>query len=112
MKGEHPILRITVALSAAVAAQRFVTPAGAVPAAGARALGLSMVAGKANDLIAVTVLGAVTGTAAGAIAIGDSIAVAADGKAAKIQANQTAVATALTAAANDGDEVQLLLIPN
>ena len=112
MKGEHPILRISVALSAAVAAQRFVTPGGALPAAGGRTLGVSMVAGAQGDLVAVTALGVATCIAAGAIGVGDAVAATNTGKAAKVAANQATVATALTAAANDGDEIQLLLVPN
>ena len=110
---ESPILRVGVQLAEANAGRLFVTAAGALPAANGRALGVACVKGAVGDRVAVTALGTAVVVASAAIAVGDKVVSTAAGKAAKsANANDVVVATALTAAAKDGDELVVHLIPN
>lgn len=113
MTPDAPVFRRGVKLAAAVPAQRFVTAAGAAPAANGRALGVTYVAGGIGDRVAVTTLGVAAVAASAAIAVGDRLATTADGKAAEApNAQAVTVATALTAAANADDVIQVHLVPN
>ena len=111
MKPERPILRVGVRLAAATGARLFVNAAGALPADGGRTLGVTRVAGAAGVRVAVTTLGVATATAGARIAVGDKLKATAAGKVVEHDAGAI-VATAYEAAAADGDEVLVHLIPN
>lgn len=109
---ERSILRVGVRLAAKIAGGRFVTAAGALPAANGRALGVTYTDGDAGDRVSVMTLGVARVVASSAIAAGASVAATAEGKAATKAGNAVALGTALTAAAADGDEIEVHLIPN
>lgn len=111
MKTESSTLRITRKLSAAVEANRFVTFAGGVAAAGGTAAGPAYVKGAANDYVAVTVLGVAVAEAGAAISAGAELQVGADGKVITRTTGKT-VAWAMEDAAADGDELSVFLVPN
>ena len=113
MTPEITILTVTAKLAAKVDKALFVTASGALPAADGAALGVAQLGGAANDLVPVVTLGVARVTAGGVVAAGDAVACAATGKAIKaVNANAVRVGRALTAAAADGDEIQVHLIPN
>ena len=102
----------TVKLSAHNVAKRFVTATGAKPAKQSNAYGVTQTAAKKGELVAVTVLGTAVATAGGKIAAGAAVEVDAEGKVLKHTAGKVAVGRALTAAAADGDEIEVFIIPN
>jgi len=107
-----PVLNLSVAAAGALAAERFVTAAGAYPAAGENAFGVTVFSTTdAGELVGVDVLGATVVAAGGAIAAHASVQVGADGKAVTKAAGVT-VGVALAAAGADGDLIPVLLIPN
>lgn len=109
---QTPILRETVRLAAATAANRFVTAAGEAPIAGGSALGPTYLAGKANETVAVTALGISSAVAGHAFARGGELEVMADGRVRKRRAGNTVVAVALEAASAADDTVAVHVIPN
>lgn len=104
-------LTITATLTAAVVENRFLGFDGDYASAAGNSLGTTNTDGDIGDNIAVDVLGVVTVEASAAIAVGADIEVAADGKAVT-QTSGIIVARALTAAAADGDKIEVLLISN
>jgi hypothetical protein len=102
---------ITIAATGVIAAQRFVTPAGAQAGAAANTLGVSPEAAVAGDLIAVQTRDVADVTAGAAVAVGAAIETDATGRAVTKAAGPT-VGRALTAAANAGEVIEVLLIPN
>ena len=109
---QHPVLRLTVKLSATVGEHIFCTAAGALPTAGSNALGPADYAGASGDRVPVTVLGVATGVAAAEIASGAALMVDAAGKLKTLGSSKVAVGRALAAAANAGDKLPVMLIPN
>ena len=110
---EQPILRPSVKADAELAAQRFVTTAGAYPAAGARAYGVTHTAAKSGESVAVTTLGITPAeTTAAAIAIDDRLKVDADGKVLTHSGTDAVVAVALEAVAAAGGTILVHIIPN
>ena len=111
-----PILRLTRTAGATLAAERFVEAAGTYPAAGGHALGVTETAAKSGDLIAVITLGLAVVEAAGAIVEGALVQTEAAGKAVTHIATGAgagkALGRAMTAATQDGDLIQVHLIPN
>ena len=105
------VMRLTVTPSAAVTKNRYLTIAGAVPAAGATALGPAYMDAAANEPVAVTVLGTAEVEASAAIAAGALVEVIADGRIVT-RTSGVVVGRALTAATAAGDLVNVLLIPN
>ena len=112
MIGSYPIVTLTVASTATVAANRFVEADGTYPAAGGPALGVTRTAGVSGDQLTVDVLGTCIVEAGGAIAVKGACKVDAAGKVLAHDSTNTKVAQALTAAAADGDLIHVLLIPN
>ena len=108
---QHAILRLTRKVTADVEANRFVNYAGAVPAAGAVAAGPVYNKAAANEYVAVTVLGAATAVAGGAIREGAELQCGADGKVITRTTGKT-VAFALESASADGDALEVSLIPS
>lgn len=107
-----PILTRTVTATSSVAAQRFVTPAGAQAGAGENTLGVARVAAVAADKLPVDVLGTAIVEAGAAVAVNATIKADANGKAITWATSGAKVALALSAAAADGDLIEVLLIPN
>lgn len=105
------ILTLSIAAAAAIAAERFVTTAGAYAAAAGNADGVSQTEAAIGDLFAMDAAGTAVVTAGGAIAKDAYVEVGADGKAVTRTAG-IAVGKALQAAAADGDRIEVLLIPN
>lgn len=101
----------TIIATAAITANRGVTIAGAVPAAAATALGLAQTGGAIGDAIPVNVLGTAVGEAGAAIAVGAALEFDASARVIT-KAAGIAIGRALTAAANAGDQIEVLLIPS
>lgn len=106
------LLTLSHTLSGTVAANRFVTPAGAQAGADANTLGVARTAGVSGDLIPVDVLGTALVEAGAAITAGATVKSNADGKAITWATSGAKVGIALSAAAADGDIIEVLLIPN
>ena len=111
----RPVQRLQVTLTEDVAASRFVTFAGALPAAaGDHCAGPTYVKAGSGDRVAVTVLGTATAITANAsaIAAGDALMADTDGKLLARTGALAHVATALEAATAADAEIQVLVIPN
>lgn len=108
---QHAILRLSRKVTAAVEANRFVDFTGAVAAAAAAAAGPVYTKAAANEVVAVTVLGAATAVAGGAISDGAELQVGADGKLI-IRTSGKTVAWALEAASADGDALEVFVVPS
>lgn len=106
------LLTLSVALTGTVAANRFVTPAGAQAGADANTLGVARTAGVSGDLAPVDVLGTALVEAGAAVAAGATVKADASGKAITWVTSGAKVAVALAAAGADGDLIEVLLIPN
>lgn len=113
-KGNISLLTLTVIATAVVAANRFVTTAGAHTAAGALPLGVTRSDGVIGDPIPVDVHGTALVEAGDAIAADAPIMVTTDGKALTHDGDgdKHAVARALEAAGAAGDLVEVLLVPS
>jgi hypothetical protein len=105
------LLTLTLAATATLSANRFVTSVGAVPAAAAAVIGVTRSAAVSGDLIAVDALGTAMVEASAAIAAGAAVATTADGRAVTY-ATGSKVGIALTAAAAAGSLIEVMLIPN
>lgn len=112
MVGKYPVVTLTITAAATIAANRFMLATGALPTAGGPAVGVARHAGVSGDLLPVDVVGTTVVEAGGVIAIGGACKVAATGKVLAHDSTNTKVAVALTAAAADGDLIEVLLIPN
>src|SRR5579883_2879528 len=111
MSQYKPLFTLSVAATAAIVAQTFVTAAGANAAAGAAALGVARSDGAVGDLVPVDTLGTALVTASGAIPQFGAIEVGANGQAAAHNAGKV-VGIALEAAINPGDVIEVYLIPS
>lgn len=112
-KANISLLTLTVIASAALAASRFVTTAGAYPSAGGVPLGATRSDGAIGDLVPVDVLGTSLLEAGAAIAADAPIMVGTDGKAITHDGDgdKHAIGRTLEAAAGDGSVIEVLLIP-
>ncbi len=108
--GNISTLTLTVMAAAALAANRFVTTAGAYPAAGGLALGTSRTSGAIGDAVPVDVEGTALVEASAAIAVDAGVQSLADGRAVTLTSG-TALGRALTPAAAAGEIIEVLLIP-
>lgn len=109
------VLTDTVVAAAALSANRFVTVAGAVPAAAAAVYGVTRAsAGAAGDLVPVDILGVTEVETGAAIAVGAAIEVDASGRAITRSAGVTCgrMAAGQAAATGAGQFVRVHLIPN
>lgn len=111
MTQKIPTLTLSITAAAALAAERFVTAAGAYPSAGGNATGITTTSAANGAPVGIDVLGTSIGTAGAAIAKNAYVQVTADGKVIT-RTSGVAVAIALQAATADGDRLELLLIPN
>jgi hypothetical protein len=106
-------LTLTVTAAATLAANRFVTAGGAVPAAGANCIGVTRTGGATGDLVPTDVMGTTLVEAGGSIAAGAAVECDNTGKA--ITKNTGATLGRLVpgqAAVTSGQLVEVLLIPN
>lgn len=104
------ILTVNVTASAAVAANRFVTAAGAQAAANSTPIGVARTAAANGTLFSADVIGITTCEASAAIADNARLNVAADGKVVTASSTHPVVGIALSAATADGDPITVLLI--
>ncbi|MGN7832656.1 capsid cement protein [Pseudoxanthomonas sp. 22568] len=111
MTQKTTLLALSIAATAAVLQERFVSAAGAPAAPAGNALGASETDAAIGQIFTVNAIGTAIVTAGGAIAKGAAIEVGAAGKAVTKNAGIT-VARALQAASADGDRIEVLLIQN
>lgn len=104
-------LTIGITAAATITQYNAVTAAGAVASAGGNAIGFAETGGASGDRVPVTALGTAVATAGAAISAGAAIEVGSSGK---VVTKDTGVAIgrALSAAAADGDLIEVLIIPN
>jgi len=106
-----PIFSPTVIAAAALLANRFVTFAGAVCGAGAKAFGVAQYPAVAGDAVALNALGTTKVEAGGAIAVGGPIKSDANGKAIAQGGSGEILGYALEAASGDGKIIEMFLTP-
>jgi hypothetical protein len=99
----------TVAATAAITADRFITHAGAVPAAGAVCLGVARTSAESGDVLSVDVIGTTMVTAGDTITVGAAVETDNAGRAIPLDSG-VKLGRALTAGAT-GALVEVLLIP-
>ena len=107
------LLTLTLVATAALTAERFVSPTGGVAAAAGNTWGVAKSDGAIGEHVPVEALGTAVVTAGGAIAAGALVEVGAAGKAVTRTAGIAVgrAAPGATAAA-DGDRIEIFLIPN
>jgi hypothetical protein len=105
------LLTISVTAVAALTLGRAVTAGGAVATAAETAVGIANSDGAVGQRVPVTALGTALAEAHAAIAVGAALEVAALGRLVTRTAGVT-VGRALTAAGAQGDQIEVLLIPN
>lgn len=106
------LLTLTVALTGTVAANRFVTPAGAQAGADAVSLGVSRVGGVAGEKIPVDAIGTAVVESGAAIAAGATLESDSQGRAVTWATSGAKVGIALQAATAAGQFIEVLLLPN
>lgn len=107
-----PLLTLPVTLSGTVAADRFVTAAGAQAGADAATFGVTNSAGVAGDKVSVDVLGTTIVEAGAAIAAGATLKSDSSGRAITWVTSGAKVGIALDAATAAGQKIEVLLIQN
>lgn len=112
MSQNHSIYTLSLALTAAVAAQVFVDFTGALPVAGGNTAGATRTSGNPGDLVPVDRLGSAVVLAGAAITSGQRVQSDANGNAIPWVAGKVAVGVALEAAAAAGQTIEIDLIPN
>lgn len=112
--GNIAVLTLTIAAAGALAANRFITQAGAYPAAGAVAFGVTRSSAElAGDLVPTDVLGTAIVEAGAAIAKDAAVMVDATGRAVPLTTGtKSPVGRSLEAAAAVGDLIEVLLVPS
>lgn len=113
-KANISILTLSVIASAAALASRFIATTGTYPAAGGLPLGVNNATAVIGAPTPVDVLGTTLVEAGAAIAVNAPIMVGTDGKAITHDGDgdKHAVGRALSAAAADGDVIEILLTPS
>lgn len=114
MTGSISLLALTVTAASALKACRFVTQAGAYPAAGAAAFGVTRTsAEQAGDLVPVDVHGTAIVEAGAAITADTPLMVDATGRAVALSgAGKSPVARSMEAASAAGAFIEVLLVPS
>jgi S-adenosylmethionine synthetase len=107
-----PLLTLTRTLSGTVAANVFVTPAGATAGAGANAIGVSRVAGVSGDKVPVDAYGTAYVLSGAAVTVNATLKADAAGKAIDWVTSGAKIAIALQAAGAADQLIEVLLIPN
>lgn len=111
-KQAFSVLPLTIVASATLVADRFITAAGAVPAADANVLGVVRQAAVSGDKVTVDVLGTAIVEAGAAVAVGATLKTDASGRAITWVTAGAKVGLALQAASAAGQFIEVLLIPN
>ncbi|MBI3771453.1 MAG: DUF2190 family protein [Gammaproteobacteria bacterium] len=106
------LLTLAVTLTGTVAANRFVTPAGAQAGADVNTLGGARTAGVSGEKIPVDALGTAVIAAGAAVAAGATVKSDANGKAITWAVSGAKVGIALEAATAADQLIEVLLIPN
>lgn len=104
-------LTLGIIAAATISQNQAITAAGAVASAAGNAVGFANTGGASGDRIPTTAGGTALAIAGAAIAAGAAVEVGSAGKVVTKSAGVT-VARALTAAAADGDVIEVLVIPN
>lgn len=105
------LLTLSVVASAALTQYRAVTAAGAVPAAGARCLGIADFNGAIGERVSVAAMGSVPAESGAAVVVGAPLELDASGRLITKTSGVT-VAHALTASTGVGQVIEVMLIPN
>lgn len=105
---EQPLLTLSIAAAAALPRYRFVTVAGAVPAAGARVLGVPVTNFAAGEQAGVCARGVVLVEAGGAVSLGGQVQTDNVGRAIALDAG-VAAGVALSASTAAGQLIRVLL---
>lgn len=108
----YPVLTLTIAATATLVADRFVTAAGAVPAADVNVIGVTRSAAVSGDKVAVDVLGTAIVESGAAVTALDTLKTDNAGRAITWATSGAKVAIALQAATAAGQFIEVLLIPN
>lgn len=111
MSQKISLLALSIAASAALVAERFVTVGGAYPSAGGNTVGVTQTDAASGDLVAVDVVGTAIVEASAAIAKNAYVQADATGQAVT-QSTGIAVGVALEAASAAGERIEVLLISN
>lgn len=106
------LLALTVMATTAIAAERFVTPAGAQAGADANTLGVARSAAASGERVPVDVIGTAVVESGAAVAEGATLKSDASGRAITWATSGAKVAVALQAATAAGQFIEVLLIPN
>ena len=114
MTGNVSTLTLTVTAAVALAACRFVTQAGAYPAAGAAAFGVTRSSAEAaGDLVPVDVQGTAIAEAGAAITLDAPLMVDATGRVVPLTVgSKSPVGRAMQAATAAGQQIEILLVPS
>ena len=114
MTGNVSTLTLTVTAAVALAACRFVTQAGAYPAAGAAAFGVTRSSAEAaGDLVPVDVQGTAIAEAGAAITLDAPLMVDATGRVVPLTVgSKLPVGRAMQAATAAGQQIEILLVPS
>lgn len=107
-----PLLTLPLLLTAAVTANRFVTPVGALAGADANTLGVARSDGAIAAQVPVDVLGTAVVEAGAAVAAGDTVKSDSTGRAITWATSGAKVGLALQAATAAGQFIEVLLVPN
>ena len=106
------VLALTQALTGTVAANRFVTAAGAQAGADANTFGVCRQGGVSGDKVTIDVLGTATVEAGAAVAAGATIKADSSGRGITWATSGAKIGLALEAASAAGQMIEVLLIPN
>ena len=114
MTGNVSTLTLTVTAAVALAACPFVTQAGAYPAAGAAAFGVTRSSAEAaGDLVPVDVQGTAIAEAGAAITLDAPLMVDATGRVVPLTVgSKSPVGRAMQAATAAGQQIEILLVPS
>lgn len=106
------LLALSVTATAALTAERFVTFAGAVPAADANVLGVVRQTAAIGEKVTVDCYGTAIVEAGAAITAGATLKTDASGRAITWATSGAKIAQALQSATGAGDFIEVMLIPN
>lgn len=110
-KANLALLTIGIIATAAIAQNNAVTVGGAVATAAGNAVGFANTEAAIGERVPVTALGTALATAGAAIALGAAVEIGAAGKVVTKAAGIT-IGRSLSTASADGDQVEILIIPN
>lgn len=112
MSQYRSVLTLTMTAAGTIAANRFVTAAGAQAGADANAIGVALNAATAADKVPVLAIGTVSVEAGAAITAGATVKSDAQGRAVPWATSGARLGIALTAASAAGELVEVLLVSN